>query len=318
MIKRQLGNTGISVSEIAFGGVEIGMPYGIGIKGTEDMLSENEAVFLLHSAVDAGINFFDTARLYGNSESIMGKAFRGRRDEVVLSTKCRHLRLEDGTLPDGHLLKAVIKNSLSESLAALQTDYADIFMLHTADKEILENDEIAHTFSELKRSGIIRATGVSTYVPAETEMAIEADAWDVVQLPFNLLDQQQVANFKMASQKGVGIIVRSVLMKGLLSDRGKNLHPKLKSVEQHIQLCQELVKGNAVDLSELAIRFALSFEEVASVLIGIDKQVYLNKSLEAANGTYLSKENFAKACDMAYPDPEFLNLHTWSRKGWLK
>ena len=90
MIKRTLGNTGIHVSEIAFGGVEIGVPYGIGVKSAADMLSVKEAINLLHTAIDSGINFFDTARMYGTSENIMGNAFKSRRSEVVIATKCRH------------------------------------------------------------------------------------------------------------------------------------------------------------------------------------------------------------------------------------
>src|SRR5690606_18932773 len=90
MFKRKLGNTGLMVSEIAFGGVEIGMPYGIGIQGEKDMLSEKQAITLLHTATDMGVNFFDTARMYGNSETLMGKAFRDRRKEVIIATKCFH------------------------------------------------------------------------------------------------------------------------------------------------------------------------------------------------------------------------------------
>lgn len=86
MNKRLLGQTGIKVSEIAFGGVEIGIPYGIGVSIKTDMISESEAICLLHEAIDSGINIFDTARMYGASESIMGRAFKGRRDQVVICT----------------------------------------------------------------------------------------------------------------------------------------------------------------------------------------------------------------------------------------
>jgi aryl-alcohol dehydrogenase-like predicted oxidoreductase len=78
MNKRLLGQPGMQVSELAFGGVEIGLPYGIGIKSTADMPAREESGRLLHTAVDSGINFFDTARMYGLSESIMGNAFQDR------------------------------------------------------------------------------------------------------------------------------------------------------------------------------------------------------------------------------------------------
>ena len=318
MKKRSLGKTGISVSEIAFGGVEIGIPYGIGIKSAADMLSEQEAVQLLHSAIDSGINFFDTARMYGNSEEIMGKAFRSRRDEVVLSTKCRHLRDGEGNLPTGSKLKEIIETSLNESLKALQTDYVEIFMLHQADIGILENEEILTIFSKLKKKGLFRAAGVSTYTPEETKKAIEVGVWDMVQLPFNLMDQRQEAFFAAAAENGVGIVIRSVLLKGLLSDRGKGLHPALKKVENHIACYNELLEGSTNNLSTLATRFALSFPEVSAILVGIDRKEYLDKSLEAANGIYLDSEMLAKAKQLSFPDPVFLNLPYWDKMNWLR
>ena len=318
MNQRLLGRTGIKVSEIAFGGVEIGLPYGIGVKSEADMLSESEAINLLHSAIDHGINFFDTARGYGGSESIMGRAFKDRRDTVVICTKCRHFRNSDGTLPRPDKLKEIIETSFKESLAALQTDYVDVYMLHQADIEILGNEVISRIFSDFKKNGAIRATGVSTYSVEETEKAIESGTWDVIQLPFNLMDQQQEALFPFASQRGVGIMVRSVLFKGILTSRGRNLHPALKKVESHLKLYDELLFESRFDLSTLASKFALSFDVVSSVLVGIDRLEYLHKSLAAADGLYLDQKIMARAKELCYPEPEFLDLPLWDRKGWLK
>ena len=318
MQKRQLGKTGIEVSEVAFGGVEIGIPYGIGVNSTDDMLSEKEAIRLLHAAMDSGINFFDTARMYGNSEKIMGEAFKDRRNKIVLATKCRHLLDSEGNLPAAATLKERIEKSLCESLEALQTDYADVFMLHQATVEILENEAIADTFQKLKEKGLFKATGVSTYTTEETQKAIEKACWDVIQLPFNLMDQRQGSLFKEAHQKGVGIVVRSVLLKGLLSNRGKNLHPALKPVEKHIAKYEELLKETDDNLPSLATKFALSFPEVSSVLVGIDRKEYLEQTLQTANGNCLDTDTLKKAERLAYPDPEFINLPYWDRMNWLK
>ncbi len=119
MKKRLLGQTGIEVSEISFGGVEIGTPYGIGVNTQAQMPSEAEAIKLLLEALDNGINFFDTARLYGQSEDIMGKAFKNRRDNVIICTKCTHLRSDNKRLPTTERLRKIIDNSLRESLSAL-------------------------------------------------------------------------------------------------------------------------------------------------------------------------------------------------------
>lgn len=314
MKKRFLGNTGIEVSEIAFGGVEIGMPYGIGV---DDILPEKDAIELLHAAVDKGTNFFDTARAYGLSEERMGKAFSQMRDKVVIGSKCKHIRAQDGSLPAVSTLGNIIRTSIEESLEALQTDYIDLYMLHYGDMEILKIEEVADEMLKLKQSGKVRAIGVSVYTVEESKAAIESGIWNTVQVPFNLMDQTQHALFSLAEKNGVGIVVRSVLMKGLLSTRGTGLHPELAPVEKHISSYHQLLNDGCKTLPELAVKFALSFPQVSSVLVGIDKMDYLQQSLLAANGDYLSGERLRHAQELAYPDPAFLNLHHWHVKGWL-
>jgi aryl-alcohol dehydrogenase-like predicted oxidoreductase len=317
MNQRLLGQTGMRVSEMAFGGVEIGMPYGIGIKNKADMISESEAIYLLHEAIGSGINFFDTARLYGASEAIMGRAFQDRRDQVVICTKCKHFRDNEGHLPPAEKIIGIIKNSLRGSLKELKTDYIDVYMLHQSDVEILENEMVAKIFVNLKNKGTIRATGVSTYALEETRKAINSGVWDVIQLPFNLMDQSQEALISLAAEKGIGIIVRSVLLKGILTEKGKNLHPALKDVEMHLKHYDELLNESAPDLATLAIKFALSFKDVSTVLVGIDRMDYLYKSLAAADAVYLDEKALSRARQLAYPHPEFLNLTRWDNMGWL-
>lgn len=317
MRKRALGRTGLNVSEIAFGGVEIGMPYGIGIKNEADMLTENDAIALLHAACDSGINIFDTARMYGNSEYIIGKAFSDRRKSVVLSTKCRHFRDKEGKLPSESAIAKLINDSLTESLKALRTDYVDLFMLHQADVEILENETIREAFSDLKKRGIARAIGASTYRPEETKAVITNRVWDVVQLPFNLMDQRHQQFFGMAAENGVGVMVRSVLLKGLLSNRAENLHPALSKVRDHISRYDQLMARHFEDLPTLAQKFALSFKEVSTVLVGMDRMEYLTKSLQVADGEYMRTEMLEEARQLAFPDPAFLDLPHWEKMGWL-
>lgn len=318
MKKRKLGSTGIEVSEIAFGGVEIGMPYGIGINSKQDMLSEEKAIELLQATLDSGINFFDTARMYGSSERIMGKAFKDRRNEVVIASKCIHLLDGEGKLPPKSEIKGIIEKSLNESLEALRTDYIDIYMLHQATVEIIENEEVLKIFSDLKSQGLFKATGVSSYTNEISQKTINSDFWNMIQVPFNLMDQRQGGLFKEAEEKGIGIVARSVLLKGLLSNKGENLHPALKDVENHIVKYHELLEGTNYKLSTLATKFVLSFPEISSVLVGIDRQEYLEEALKTANGVYLSKEKLVKAKQLAYPDPEFINLPYWDKMNWLR
>ncbi|RNC65808.1 aldo/keto reductase [Proteiniphilum sp. X52] len=293
------------------------MPYGIGINSEKDMLSEDKAVELLQIASDSGINFFDTARMYGNSERIMGKAFKDRRRKVVIASKCVPLLDKKGKLPPQKDIKGIIEKSLTESLEALQTDYIDIYMLHQATMEILDSDEILNAFSDFKNQGIFKAAGVSSYTNEVSKKVIDSGFWNMIQLPFNLMDQRQGDLFEDAQKKGVGIVVRSVLLKGLLSDRGKNLHHALKDVENHIAKYHVLLEGTNYKLPALATKFALSFPEVSSVLVGIDRQEYLEEALRTVDGVYLSKEKLDQARQLAYPEPDFINLPYWDKMKWL-
>lgn len=318
MKKRQLGKSGIAVSEIAFGCVELGIPYGIGVNSEKDMLNEEQAVQLLHNAVDSGINFFDTARMYGKSEEILGKAFKDRRSDVVIATKCRHILNPDGSLPPADQLEEMIKTSLYESLETLQTDYVDVFMLHQASDEILDSELIMTVFDRLKAQGLFKLAGVSTYESKHTKRIIDENVWDLVQVPFNMMDQRHGEMFKAAAEKGVAIIVRSVLLKGLLSNRGTNLHPALRDVENHIKKYQELLQDTDWNLAALATKFGISFPEVSSVLIGIDRQEYLDQALRTVNGEYLSPEQLERAKQLEYPDPDFIDLPYWDKMNWLR
>ena len=306
------------MSELAFGCVEIGMPYGLGATSAAGMPDEKEAICLLQTACEAGVNFFDTARMYGVSEAVIGKAFKHGRHQVVIATKCRHFLQGNSVLPAYDELKKIITGSLQESMDALQTDYVDVFMLHQADERIITDPAVCGVFDELKRRGSIRATGVSTYTTGQTALAIGTGAWDVVQVPFNLIDQRQAALFGQAQAQGTALVVRSVLLKGLLGAEDIQLHPALEGVAQHIRGYKTLTCKLEMCLPALAIRFALSYPQVASVLVGIDRLSYLDAALAAAGGEYLGADNLHEAEAMAYPDPAFIDLPAWDQKGWLR
>ncbi len=318
MYIRTLGKTGIKVSEISFGTVSLGLPYGIGAEDKSSLMPETDAINLLKNAFENGINFFDTARAYGRSEYLLGQAFANRRNDVIISSKTIHLKNKEGNIPSAKQIKKLINNSLDKSLSALQSDYIDIYMLHDSDIEIFTNTAVIETLIEIKHSGKVRAIGVSTYTTEQTRKVIETGIYDVIQLPYNLMDQRQRELFPLAYRKGIGLVVRSVLFKGILTEKGNQLHPALKPVEEHRKVYEKLLCNEAPTLAQLATKFVLSHKEVSSVLIGIDKPEYLQEALQVVDGNYLDEQTLAQAQKLAYPDPEFLDLPKWNQKGWLK
>ena len=312
MNKRTLGKTAIEVSKIAFGGVSIGLPYGIGVETQADMPSEDYSIKLLRTAVQKGVNFFDTARAYGKSEEVMGRAFEDIRSDVVICTKPDHFP-DDSTCD----ISTHINTSLEKSLKVLQTDYVDILMSHDGKLEFLRDEKFISVFDDIKQQGLARTLGVSVYTVNESIEAVNSGIWDVIQLPFNLMDQRQGQVFALAKEKGVSIVVRSVLFKGILTDRGRELHPELESIVRHRGLYDQFLDKDAETLSELATRFVLSQDGVTSILVGIDKLEYLDKAIEAVEKGDLKEDVLQKTSQTQYPEPDFLDLAKWDRKGWL-
>ena len=319
MIKRILGRAGIKVSEVSLGTASIGFPYGLEKKDEGDCISESDAIEFLRCALDRGINFFDSSCIYGCSEERVGKAFKGVRGDVVICTKGCHLYDKDFKLLNDKELAESIEKDFQQSLSALQTDHVDIYMVHInakADPAVMTSEIIADKFSELKRKGMTRAIGISTYTVEETKKTIESGIWDVIQLPYNLMDQTQEQLFDLAVEKGVGIVVRSVLFKGILTDKVLNLHPKLRSVQEHREVYNDILSPQVPTLSDLATKFVLSKKAISSVLVGTASIKNLDKALSAANGEYLDNETLAKLSELAYPDPDFLDLAKWFQAGW--
>ena len=313
-----LGRTGINVSRISFGTAPLGFPYGLTSNSPENMLPADQALELLNTALDGGINFFDTARLYGRSEQLLGQAFAHRRADVVIATKCEKDMFDDHDklLPPDQLRRK-IRTSLQQSLKTLKTDYLDVLLIHHVTDEVLDSAELPDIFQQLKRDGLVRAVGMSTYALEQTERVITSGAWDVVQLAYNLLDQTHARALPLAQQHGVGIMVRSVLFKGILTDAEINLHPELKPVQDYRNRYRELLTPETPTLTQLAAKFVLSHPAVSSALLGIDRMNYLQEAIAITRAPQLDPGTLARAQRLAFPDPDFLDLPAWDRKGWL-
>jgi aryl-alcohol dehydrogenase-like predicted oxidoreductase len=316
MESRPLGRTGLRVSLLSFGCVELGLPYGIGILSRADMLSDDQAVELLQAAAARGVTFYDTAPSYGTSEQLLGRAFAACRDRVVICTKCPALTGDDGRVLPKRALRDRLLTSLDSSLKALRTDHVDILMLHKLEEPAITNDEVAELFADLKSQRTIRAAGVSTYPGGVTARVIESGRWDVIQLAFNLLDQRETAYLEAAAAAGIGIVVRSVLFKGILTDRGRELHPELKFIQDHRDRCAAAVP-QGMALAEFATRYAMSKCGVSTVLVGIDRFEYLDQALAMGEAGALTPEQLALGDSMVFPDPNDIDMPGWHAKGWL-
>ncbi len=308
-----LGRTGLRVSSLGLGTVELGRDYGIEAPGHFGQPAAADAIRLVHAALDAGINYVDTARAYGESEKVLGTALDGRRDQVVLATKA-FTRDPDGNALAGDALRRHLCDELNTSLELLKTDYLDLWQLHNLDANVLDQiDVVAEVFGEAQQTGKVRWTGASGYGTEYPFLALETDVFDVLQVPYSVLDQRLNDEvIPMAEQKGVGIVSRSILLKGALTPKADHLPDRLETLRSHSRRFRDLVEASELELTpvQVAIAFGLAHPKISTVLVGVRTEQELGENLKAAECS-LAEDLLASLRELRLNDPDLLNPGTW-------
>ncbi|MGW4380656.1 aldo/keto reductase [Kitasatospora sp. NPDC004531] len=282
---RTLGGTGIEVSAHCLGTMMLGSV------GNPD---HQEGIRLIHTALEHGINFVDTADMYsaGESEEIVGKALQGRREDVVLATKV-HFPMGTGPNRGGNSRRWIMR-AVEDSLRRLRTDWIDLYQVHRPDSRT-DVEETLSALGDLVRQGKIRTFGCSTFPAAEiveSHWVAERRAlprFRTEQPPYSILARGiESSVLPVAQRHRMGVLTWSPLASGFLTGRYRRggtvdmssgrpaLHPhrfdptlpvnvrKLEAVEQLVVLAEEL----GCTLPELAVAFPLAHPAVTSVIIG--------------------------------------------------
>ncbi len=292
---RKFGNTNLMVSEIGFGAWAIGGGATIGetLIGWGDA-NDHESRQAIFAAVDAGINFFDTADIYGlgHSENILGETI-GSNKEMIIATKVGNVARDNAFATD--YTKEYIIGACEQSLKRLRRDVIDYYQLHTARLQHLQTGECIEAMQQLQQQGKVRYWGLSlnTFEPEpEAHYLIEYDFGSGCQLVLNLINQKALPLLKMAGDIGYGIIARMPLQFGLLTGKfdneinfADNDHRKNRLTQQVIETSNnvlqhvwQLCEKYSCSKTELAISYVLSHPQVSTVIPGIRsaKQVAAN------------------------------------------
>jgi L-galactose dehydrogenase len=261
---RKLGKTGLEVSILGFGASPMGNVF--------DPVDEKEAVSAVHYALDHGVNFFDVSPFYGLTlaESRLGKALEGQRKDIVLASKCGRYDLQYFDFSRKKILQ-----SIDESLGRLKTDYLDLFQLHDiefVDKRIIL-EEAVPAIQEVVTSGKARFWGI-TGLPVRylAQIARETNPDTVLSWGhYNLLEDEINDELVPISQEmDFGLMNAAPLMQRILSDG--NLPPWHRSPDE-VKALQpvllELCKGYGVRLSDVALRYAMDHELIATTIVGM-------------------------------------------------
>lgn len=306
---RRLGRTGLQVSEIGLGTVELGLDYGVPVAGEHLRPPEEQAARLLNQALDLGVNFIDTARAYGASEEVIGRALKGRRREYVLATKLIRIR-EEGQ--SDRELRDQVKASIAESLRRLQTDVVDLLQLHYSGVEVITSGRVLAAVQEAQRAGYVRYIGASTYGTEEPIAVLRDGGYDTLQVAYNLVDRTMEAEvFPLAQRLDVGIIVRSVLLRGVLTHRYKFIPPALADLKAAIERLDALVGREVASLPEMAYRFVLANPAVSTALVGTARMAELKAALEFAGMGPLSEDLVARIREIEVHERSQLIPSNW-------
>lgn len=278
MKTRILGNTGLEISQLGFGAAGLGNVY-------RDV-GDDEVQAAVDAAIDLGITYFDVAPSYGLTlaEQRLGRALSGKRDSIVLATKC--CRESDS---DFDFSAARVASSLDESLARLQTDYVDIFQIH--DVEFASEDQVLHETIPAalaqRQAGKARFVGI-TGLPVRYLKQIAAQAqldtllsWGHYTLIEDELDELLVP---FCADRGIGLMNASPLLQGLLTDRPPpkwhRSPPSVLEVAPRIsKLCQEAGFATAT----VALKHSVRYPHVATTIVSMENAAEVEQNVAAIN-----------------------------------
>ena len=278
--------------KLALGTVQFGLDYGV--NNNLGQIPTDEAKKILNYAKDKGIVTLDTASGYGNSEQVLGEI--GVNDYKVIT---KTSSLEDGE-------DEVIKN-FYQSLDYLKVDQVDGLLIHnindTKDKKF---DNLFSKLIELKKEGLVKKIGFSSYTPEQVDFLLANFDFDLIQLPFNVFDARLISGgqLKELKKKNIEIHARSVFLQGVLLDFD-NLPSYFSFWVPQFNQYREIVKRSGLSLLEYALNFALNTQELDKILVGVNS---LSQLSNIVNSSKLDTNLQAFTVD----DENLLNPGLWT------
>lgn len=297
---RQLGQTGLSVTRLGFGAMEVrgeriwnGRP-----------VTDEQAATILEAVVDAGITFIDTANDYGRSEAYLGQFLADRRDQFALATKCGCTMVPAGDHDEtphswdrDHLLA-----NIDDSLTKLRTDHVDLLQLHNPDVRDAEQHHVVDTLREIKESGKATHIGISATSP-HLATYIEWGVFEAFQIPYSAMERRHENLITAAHAAGAGTIVRGGVARG---EPGQGLGSQdAWALWERAGLDDLLGEGESRTAWQL--RFTLSHPAVDTIIAGTLNPKHLAENVAAAEAGPLPEDVYVEAkrrLDNAGESPE--------------
>lgn len=288
MQKNVLGRTGLEVTRLGFGAMEIRGPR----VWNGRPLADSDADRILNAVLDAGINFIDTSYDYGLSEEYIGRFISHRRSEYILGTKCGCTIVHAGDHDETpHVwTKENLLHNIDESLRRLKTDYVDLLQLHNPTVGQTEEGGLIEVLKEIQATGKARFIGISSTMPHITSY-IESGVFDSFQIPYSALERNHEDIITNAANAGAGTIIRGGVGRG---EPGVGLGEENKWVHwEKAELDELLDEGES--RTTFLLRFTLSHPHLNTTIVGTMKPEHLNDNVRIAQKGPLSAEIYEEA-----------------------
>lgn len=299
---RKLGNSGIEVSVVGHGTWALGNDF-------FGAVEEERGIRAIHQSLDLGVNLVDTAPGYGQSyesELAVGRALKGRRDKVILSTKCGIHRIM------GEYVKClspmVVRQELENSLKRLQTDYIDVYFIHWPDNNFGIEGAL-DLLAEFKKEGKIRTAGVSNFSVEQIKVAQERAGISCVQPPCNLFNHSSFDNgiIPYCAHSGLGIMTYGSLGGGILTGKMKKPivnggkeqragfydffeEPTWTNCNKVLDVLRDIAQARGVEVSEVSLNWVLAQPGVTTTLMGPTDPEHAAKNVRCADWELTEEE----------------------------
>lgn len=282
-----LGRTGLGVSKLGYGAMELRGPAG----GRGREIDDDTAGRLLNQVLDAGIRLIDTSPDYGRSEELIGTHIAGRREEFVLTSKCGCAVSENGAPAFGEhdFSRHNVRAGVEQSLRRLRTDHLDAVQFHISPSmsTLHEHDSIAELLA-LREEGKVRFIGMSGTLP-NIEEHIESGLFDVFQIPYSALEREHEEVITRAARAGAGTIIRGGVARGVPSARPETIERLPERFRAtYVARRERFDQAGLEDLlegmprMEFMLRFTISHPDLHTTIVGTANPDHLAANLEAA------------------------------------
>lgn len=286
------------INKIILGTVQFGLDYGI--NNTTGKPEYSEVYAILDYARNSGVKILDTADAYGNAPEIIGEYLKQNPESFLINTKFKKSKIS-------------LQDQLNESISILKCNSVYTYFFHSFN-DFIEYPELLNQLDNLKRQKLIKKTGVSVYDNAEFEKAINCDRIDVIQLPFNLLDNysQRGQLLRHAKSLGKELQIRSVFLQGLFFKNPKELNGKLKTLAPYLDRLRKIASEYNVKMEVLALQYITQQSLIDNIIIGVDNTGQLKRNIEIFDQYKLPEEAINLINEIEVKETPLLYPKNWN------